>query len=380
MKVSFLLPDVSCPVLGPVIELAGHLEPMFETEIVGPDLGHGVCEMYRNSRPVRAVPCPRIYRLPNYWPERRRLGAAADGGIIVAVKAFGATVPVALAEKRRRGAKVVVYLDEWDGALVKRLPLGERLQRWVRHAHHPLDDLYCPWVERLIPQCDRVISTTSFLQRKFGGSVVHMGVDTNHFAPQPPDEVAALRKKLGFGADKLIVFGGVVRPHKGIELILDALCKLGRPEVKLLIVGPRNEHVAELERTPRYAPYLRAIGPQAKADMPRYLALGDVAVLPLDGGLLASSQMPCKVFEAMAMARPVIASAVSDLPEVLKDCGWLVPAGDAGAIARALTDVLDHPDAAAKAGAAARERCQRLYSREVTRRQLQRIFTEVKIV
>lgn len=365
--------------LGPVIELAGHLEPLFETEIVGPDLGHGVCEMYRNSRPVRAVQSPRIYRLPNYWPERRRLGAAADGGIIVAVKAFGATVPVALAEKRRRGAKVVAYLDEWDGALIKRLPPGERAKRWLQHAHHPLDDVYCPWVERLLPRCDRVISTTTFLQRKFGGDVVHMGVDTNHFAPQPAEETASLKVQLGLAGKRLIVFGGVVRPHKGIELILEALCRLGRAEVNLLIVGPRNEHVAELEQNARYAPYLRTVGPQAKSDMPRYLALGDVAVLPLDSGLLASSQMPCKVFEAMAMAKPVIASAVSDLPEVLKGCGWLVPADDADAIARALPEVLDHPEAAAKAGSAARERCQKLYSREVTRRQLQRIFTEVKL-
>ena len=61
-KVSFLVPDVFSPVLGPVTVLARHLAPEFEVEIVGPDFGHGICPMYRDSFLYKAIACPRIYR------------------------------------------------------------------------------------------------------------------------------------------------------------------------------------------------------------------------------------------------------------------------------------------------------------------------------
>lgn len=374
MTVSFLVPDIHCPVLGPVIELARHLEPEFGTQIVGPDLGHGVCPMYRGTYPLTVVPAPRIYRFPDYFREARALARAVTGEIVVAVKAVADTLPVALRLRRERGARVVAYLDEWDGALYHRLPAGGKLKRWMQHAHHPLDDVYFPLVERSLPKCDLVISTTTFLQRKFGGEIVPMGVDTGRFQPRPPEATAALRAQCGLAGRKWIVFGGVVRPHKGIEWILDALVRLARPELGLVIVGPDNEHVAALRRNPAYAPYLAVLGPQPKDRMPQFLDLADLIVLPLDNSLLARSQMPCKVFEAMAMAKPVIATDISDLPLVLKDCGRVVPPGDVAALAGAVASVVDHPDEAARMGAEARRKCIRDYSARVVRGRLQQLM------
>jgi glycosyltransferase involved in cell wall biosynthesis len=369
-SVSFLVPDIFSPVLGPVTVLARHLVPEFEVEIVGPDFGHGVCPMYRDSFPYRAVACPRIYRWPDYLWESRRLEAALSGDLIIAVKAFATSLPVALAAKRRRGAKVVAYLDEWDGALMARLSPAQKAKRWVTHFHHPVDDLYCPWFERLIPRCDHVLSTTTALQRKFGGDVLPMGVDMDDFSPRPPQESLALRPQLGLQNKRLIVFGGVVRPHKGIELILAALAKIGDPRNLLVIVGPENEHVAQLKAEPAFAPYLAAIGPRPKAEMPRYLGLADLVVLPLNNDLLAQTQMPCKVFEAMAMAKPVIASAVADLSRVLEGCGWTVPPDDGAALARQIQWVFDHPQESAEFGRLARTTCAEKYSRPVVARQL----------
>lgn len=374
MKISFLVPDINCPVLGPVTELARHLEPEFATQIVGPDLGHGVCPMYRGAYPYTVVPAPRIYRFPDYFRETRTLARAVDGDVVVAVKAVADTIPVALRLQRERGARVVAYLDEWDGALYQRLSAGEKCRRWLRHAHHPLDDVYFPLVERLIPRCDLVLGTTTFLQRKFGGEIVHMGVDTAWFKPQPADATAALRAQHGLDGKKLIVFGGVVRPHKGIELILDALVRLARPELRLVIVGPRNEHVASLLSVPSYAPHLVALGPQPKERMPAFLSLADLFVLPLNDSLLARSQMPCKVFEAMAMARPVIATAISDLPQVLDGCGEVVPPDDVPALAAAIARVLDRPGEAERLGTAARAKCIQAYSAPVTRARLQALL------
>jgi glycosyltransferase involved in cell wall biosynthesis len=376
LKISFLVPDIHSPVLGPVTVLAQQAAARFEVEIVGPDFGHGVCPMYKDSFEYKVVSTPRMYRFPDYFPESRRLADALSGDVIVAVKAFADTVPVALRVKRKRGAKVIVYLDEWDGALMARRTAGQRLKRWLYHAHHPMDDVYCPVVERMIPRADQVVSTSTFLQNKFGGEIVHMGVDTEFFKPAPDDQVGALRMRHGLTGKRCIVFGGVVRPHKGIELILDALVSLANPGYRFVIVGPVNEHVRELLATPAYAPYLVALGAQSKAQMPLYLSMADLIVLPLSNDLLAQSQTPCKVFEAMSMGKPIIASSVSDLPQILNGCGRVVPPDDTAALADAIHGMFEKAGGVAM-GRAAREKCIRLYSSEVTKRDLARILEQV---
>ena len=376
-KISFLVPDIHSPVLGPVTVLARHLQPAYDVEIVGADFGYGVCEMYRGSFPYTAVPCTRIYRWPDYLWESRRLASVLKGDVIIAVKAFATSIPVALQAKRLRQAKVMAYLDEWDGALVARLSPLQKAKRWLRHFQHPVDDIYCPWVERMIPRCDHVISTTTALQKRFGGDVLPMGVNMDDFAPRPAAESATLRREAGLEGRNLIVFGGVVRPHKGIELILDALATIGNPNNALVIVGPNNEHVAALCANPAYAPYLVALGPRPKADMPKYLGLADLIVLPQNDDLLAQTQMPCKVFEAMAMAKPIIASSVADLPKVLAGCGWTVPPGDVDALARQIQWVSTHPREAAEFGRLAREICAEKYSHSVVAKQLHALVANV---
>ena len=120
----------------------------------------------------------------------------------------------------------------------------------------------------------------------------------------------------------------------------------------------------------RLGRYVLAAGPQPKERMPAFLDLADLVVLPLVDSALARSQTPCKIFEAMAMARPVIATAISDLPLILDGCGWVVPPGDADALARTIGEALGNPGAAASRGQAAREKCARLYSKQQTERDL----------
>ena len=376
-NVSFLVPSISGPVLGPVIVLGKNLAKHHNVQIIGPDLGQGVCPMYEGYYDYTVVPTPRIYRYPDYRKECRKLGEAISGDIIFAVKAASTTIPVALQVKRARGARVVAYLDEWDGALYKRLSMGERLGRWAKHWQHPGDEIYIPRIERMIPQLDEVTSTTTFLQKKFGGRVLHMGVDTSFFQPVSNEHVSSLRKDLGLEGKSLTVFGGVVRPHKGIELILDALVELNRTEVQLLIVGPETEHVHALRARADYAPYLVCAGAQPKERMPEFLSLADMIVLPLLDDLLARSQMPCKVFEAMSMARPIITSAISDLPEVLKECGMVVPAGQSTPIAVKMAEILADPEAAKDMGDRAREKCISLYSQEHTEQELLDIVAQL---
>ena len=378
--VTILVPDVGSPSLGAAIRLAGLIGTQFPVEIVGPDMGSGVCLLYRGVYPVTAVLCPRLYRYPDFWWESARLERAVRGRVVIALKAYMDTVPLALRLRRRRGVRAVVYLDEWDGSVLQGLTAAERFRRRLAQAHHPLDDSFYPHVERMIRRADTVFSSTTFLQRKFGGHVIPMGVDTGFFKPQPVDAVQTLRQNLGLEAYRLIVFGGVVRPHKGVELILEALEILADRRVRLLVVGPMTEHLRELMKHPAWGSWLavtKANPSELYGQMPLYLDLADLIVLPLNDTPLAQSQMPIKLFEAMAMGKPIIGSAVADLPLMLEGCGSIVPPENARALAAKMGEVLGNPMRAAAQGAAARQRCVERYSREVVSLQLGRILKDL---
>ena len=68
-SVSFIVPDMAGPVLGPVTSLATALGSHYKVQIIGPDLGRGVCPMYEGLFDFRVIPTPRLYRLPDYLCE-----------------------------------------------------------------------------------------------------------------------------------------------------------------------------------------------------------------------------------------------------------------------------------------------------------------------
>lgn len=90
-----------------------------------------------------------------------------------------------------------------------------------------------------------------------------------------------------------------------------------------------------------------------RSDVPSLLAGCDVFCLPSD-----VEGLPLVVLEAMAQAKPVVATAVGGTPELVAsgETGLLVPPGDTDALAAALRTVLDDPDGARKMGEAGRAR------------------------
>ena len=384
MKVTFLVPDLGWPIVGIASRMAKYLAGVHEAEIVGPRLWGAANPMYAGEFAFRAVDCPRIYRFPEYFREVRKLARAATGDVIVTMKAFGGNLPAALQAKQDRGFRVVAYLDEWDGAVAASWTPAERLRNWLRDWAHPCNNVYVPRVERRLAECDLRLVTTRFLQDKFNGRIFHIGVDVDYFRPQDPGKVAALKTELGLQGRKLVVFGGVVRPHKGVEVFAEALARLGRPDCALVILGPLNEHVQELMRHPVYGQFIQCPAVDAETtqrihrEMPLFLGLGDALIVPLADTLLARSQMPCKVFEAMAMGKPIIASSVSDLPEVLAGCGKLIAPERADQAAETLAEVFDHPESSRQMGACARARCVEAYSAEASRRRLLELLEQLR--
>ena len=105
-------------------------------------------------------------------------------------------------------------------------------------------------------------------------------------------------------------------------------------------------------------------------EIPTLLAAADVVAVPQRATSDTVGQVPAKIFDAMALGRPVVSTRVSMIPEILEGCGLLVEPGDVPGLAAAIARLLDSPGEAEALGARARERCVERYSFQSARRDL----------
>lgn len=165
--------------------------------------------------------------------------------------------------------------------------------------------------------------------------VVPNGVPIGSRAPAPPHE----------GPLRLVVLGRPDDPRKGLPDLLAALERLPpatRASIEIRWFGPGAAPVPP--------PGLRFPGPLAPEEVPG--ALADAHAL-----LLCSRRegLPFVVLEAMAAGRPVLATAVGAVPELLARGGWLVRPGDPADLARGLEEVVARRAKLSAIGEAARE-------------------------
>ena len=227
-------------------------------------------------------------------------------------------------------------------------------------------------MDKLIPFADSITVSNTFLQKKFGGVLVPHFRDTDAFDPAKFDR-DAIRERLDVADKKVVMFMGTIRAHKGIDTLVRAFDELGRDDVVLMLVGVSDEAKHALPRRP----YLRVFGFQPFEKVPEFLEAADmVALMQKSGTSSAQGQLPAKLFDAMSMAKPILATRVSDIPAILDGCG-VVLNDTPSDLAAAIRSVLDNPEAAAAMGAAARRRCVEEYSYRAMRPRLSAVFADL---
>jgi glycosyltransferase involved in cell wall biosynthesis len=164
------------------------------------------------------------------------------------------------------------------------------------------------------------------------------------------------------GKPGYLLFVGRLRIRKGVEVLLEALAGLrGCSPATVLKIAGDGEHRAALERRTDELGLRDAVAFLGGCAGPRVRALLRGAAALVVPSIYEG--MPLVVLEAMDMGVPVVASAVSGIPEVVVDgeTGWLVPPEDPEALGRALAEVLGDPGEARRRGEAGRRRVERLY-------------------
>jgi phosphatidyl-myo-inositol dimannoside synthase len=167
-------------------------------------------------------------------------------------------------------------------------------------------------------------------------TTTYIGVDTQAFAPRYASP--ELRQRLGAQADDfLVVAVGRLALVKGFEYLIAAASRLQR--VAVAIIGD-GELRSELEQLAKASPARVVLaGPVPHDRMPDMLAASDVVVVPsvVDnrGRVDATTST---ALEALASGRPLIATSVGGIPEVVHDGenGLLVPQKDPAALAAAI--------------------------------------------
>jgi glycosyltransferase involved in cell wall biosynthesis len=327
------------------------------------------CDVEVLGRGLDGVRGPKVlfplFAVPAVWRALRRFRPhvvqvhESDGGLAALLVALTASrldppprlvalLQVSYLEERRAVRPLAAA-----GRVLGRPGSVERRFRWTKAPLH----IALGWLTAratdliLVPSA----ATAAEIRRDYlGGRTREVAVLPNVTGGLPLPEVTA-----GQAADEpdeepgYLLFVGRLRIRKGVEVLLEAMRAL--PGARLLIAGD-GEHREALERRAvelGLGPAVRFLG-RCGAGRVRGLLRGARALVVPS----IYEGMPLVVLEAMEAGLPVVASAVSGIPEVVADgrTGWLVPPEDPGRLAAALAEALGDPGEARRRGEAGRRR------------------------
>lgn len=231
-------------------------------------------------------------------------------------------------------------------------------------------------VERMIVSSDAYLRSSLVLTRyREKCVVISFGIDPASFALRDRELEIVERLAQEHGRP-LALFLGVLRPYKGLQILLQAMTKV---RGRLLIAG-RGPHRARLEARAHQlgvADRVTFVGEVSETQRRLLLHACDVFVLP---SLDRSESFGIAQLEAMACGKPVVSS---DLPTGVRvvnrheRTGLLVPPGDPDALADALNRLLGDEALRTALGQAARVRVEREFSLEVMIERTLAIYDEV---
>ncbi len=241
----------------------------------------------------------------------------------------------------RRGALVISYQSD----IVR--------QRWLGFCYRPLMFRVLASADRILASSEAYLWSSSTLSRFASKTtVVPLGVDLARFAAPDDTDVSAIRRRW---PGPLLLFVGRLRYYKGLEDLLAAMSHL---DATLLVVG-RGEMEAcwrRIVNVSGVAERIHFLGDVPDSELPLYYAAADVFVLP---SCRRSEAYGLAQVEAMAAGTPVVSTELgtgTSFVNVHGETGWVVPASDASALAKAIQRLLKDPELRRAMGERARAR------------------------
>jgi len=234
--------------------------------------------------------------------------------------------------------------------------------------------------------CDRIVTTGEAIRRLFLEELrldpakvisIPTGADLSQLDPHTVDG-KQVRQELGVEATTpLIGIVAVLRSWKGHRFFLEAVPLILRrfPSARFLIVGdgPQKGNIEGWIRELGLVQPVMMLG--HREDIPEVLAALDMVV----SASTAAEGVPQVLLQALAMRRPVVATRVGAVPEVIRheETGLLVRHGDPAALAAAVTLLLADPHRGAALGMAGRRLVEKQFTLESMLEQLEVLYAEI---
>jgi glycosyltransferase involved in cell wall biosynthesis len=205
--------------------------------------------------------------------------------------------------------------------------------------------------------------------------IVPNGIDLGAFSK--PIDVDALRRSLGLDSHRpLVMQVGRLSAQKDPLAFVEGALRVtqARPDAQFALVGegPLKEAVTSRVQALGLSEHVDVMGWQDQGF--RLAAAADIVTLTSRW-----EGTPYSMLEAMAWARPVVATAVNGCSELILDgqSGFLVPPGDTASWARRVLDLLDDPEMAAAMGRWGRRRVEEAYSLRATVARTESLYRQV---
>ncbi len=211
-------------------------------------------------------------------------------------------------------------------------------------------------------------------------TVLPCAADIEAFKPNYNSET--VRKSLGLTTEPVVMWVGGFYPWHDLSLLLEsfALILQQRPDAKLVLVGDgqTRSSVKDMITKAGMSHAVIMTGAIAHSQVPEMLSIADVAVVPsapITAGI-GGTGTPLKLFEYMAAGKAIVATALNEAAEVIRDGynGLLVDAGDINKFAESTLKLINDPEERSRLGQNAREQAVKQYSWEQYTRRLEEIY------
>lgn len=230
---------------------------------------------------------------------------------------------------------------------------------------HPHDDwgFQRPMIYEAIRGADAYVALTQFeadyvIAKGAAPERVHVagvGIDADSYQGVTSDEA---KWRMGFDRQPLVGFIGQLGGHKGLDTLLRAMPHVwqAEPQINLLVAGHRTQYSPHVERTIQEWPaeFRRRsrLYENFSADKKPWL-FGAIDLLAYPSGY---ESFGISFLEAWAVGKPVIGTRSGAIPSVISEGvdGLLIDFQDDQALARAILDLVRHPERAREMGAAGR--------------------------
>lgn len=239
--------------------------------------------------------------------------------------------------------------------------LAEIPYSFTAHAH----DIYLerPMLDEKIRRASFVVTISQYnrelLRSLYGDQaaektvVIHCGVDPAIFQPQQDRQP---------NPRFTMVCVASLQDYKGHPYLIEACAQLKARglDFRCLLIGQGEDRPQIEEQIQRLglSEQVLVLGPQPRNKVSEYVAAADVVVLPSIVTSYGKQEgIPVALMEALASEKPVVATAISGIPELIEHerSGLLVPERDATALAEALARLHDDPELGQRLGVAGRE-------------------------